>query len=91
MAYGIMINTTKGWSDLSDITTLRRVYTTRRTNSDDGSISIPADIAVPSSIAAVRSHDGGALPYVVINTSTNRLIWQDSQSSDFSIDIYRKD
>lgn len=90
MAYGIRINTTKGWSDLSDITTLRRVYTTRRTTME-GDIAIPSDVAVNSAIVAVRSHDGGAVPYVTINTSSNRLIWQSSQSLDFSIDIYRKD
>ena len=91
MAFGIKIATTKGFSDLSDITTLRQTYSVRRTSSADGEISIPADIAVQSAIASVITADGGYEPLVSIDYTNNRLSWKDSGSSDFTIFIYRMD
>lgn len=89
MAYGIKIATTKGMSDLSNITTLRETYSLRRTNADDGNIALPAGIGVASAIAAVVTNDGGLEPMVTI--ANGRLYWQDSGSADYTIFIYRMD
>ena len=91
MAYGVMIATTKGMSDLSDITTMRETYRIRRTSSADGEVALPAGIAVASAIPWVVTADGGTDPYVTISPTNNRLYWQDSGSSDFTIFIYRFD
>lgn len=90
MAFGLMVRTTLGMSDLSNITSLRRVYSTDQ-SAASGNIAIPSSVAVVSAIPYAQVNDGGFPPYVTIDATNNRLIWSNGGSSDFTINIYRVD
>lgn len=93
MAFGFRIATTKGMSDLSDIRSLRMVWS-GSFNTVSGSTALPTGMGT-GSIVSVEVHDDKEEPNITL--ASNSLSWSSganttygqSPSTNFTISLYR--
>ena len=94
MAYGVMIRTTRGMSDLGDIRALREVWRSPLITTQSGSLSIPAGIST-GAIVGIGVNDNREPPNVAVGT--NSVTWTsgantnigEQPSVNFRISLYK--
>lgn len=73
MAFGIMVQTSIGLTDLADFQTVRSIYSSNRTNRS-GSVTV-SSAARSDAVALIVPKDGKLPPSATVDTSTGLVSW----------------